>query len=195
MLSSRPRRLRRRNWITRSTNGLPSSNGVHCGSTNQVRSAFGWFCLSAATAGSVWRMSPMAPRRTTRIRLVGLPSADMFLQFAHAARLVGFEMGVRLVPAVGDHHVVYYPQCGDKFGARALWEEGIIERENNGGDGAREVGESAGVGGEERIEVAGDDGAAGGNGGGGDDLVASVHGHWWRSSSATSATRSAVTRV
>src|SRR5579883_842193 len=104
---------------TRSTKGLPSSSGAHFVSTAQVRRDAGWLCFNEATAGSVWRMSPMAPRRTTRIRVRSLlPAADIVLQLARAQRVGRAQTQNRKAPQkltepigssrIGSYHVVYH---------------------------------------------------------------------------------------
>src|SRR5579864_1824818 len=73
-----------------SMNGFPSSSGAHLGSTAQVRCHPAKLCLSDATAGKVWMISPKAPSRTTRMRpLAGLLMLSMLDQPASPAQ-VGF---------------------------------------------------------------------------------------------------------
>src|SRR5438132_3529209 len=78
--------------MRRSTNALPSSSGDHCGATAQVMCEPGRLCLRLATAGSVWRMSPIAPSRTTRIRAAGLASLTTVYMF---------DQGLRALPVGG----------------------------------------------------------------------------------------------
>src|SRR5271165_3217992 len=57
----------RSNGRTASTWGLPSRSGAHFGATIHVRRLSGKLRLRLATAGSVCRMSPMAPNRIAAI--------------------------------------------------------------------------------------------------------------------------------
>src|SRR6266849_6348981 len=68
-------------------------SGAHCASMSQVRREPGKLCLSEATAGSAWITSPMAPKRTIRIRgpaLLLLTVLDMFAQTAGAKKIGRF---------------------------------------------------------------------------------------------------------
>src|SRR5471030_1767891 len=119
----------------RSMKALPSSKCSHCGSTAQVRCDLGWLCLSEATAGRLLTMSPIAPSRTTRMRLLaGLPPLNMLPQLPGAALVGGFQAHQlgrfkRLdqavqIAIVRGHHVVYHAQRGHQLGAGTGIEHG-----------------------------------------------------------------------
>src|ERR1035437_746040 len=150
-------------------------------------------------------MSPMAPSRTTRMRLLaGLAAVNMLHQLGGAARFSGFQAhklrgfeGLNepvQVTIIGSHHVVYHAQCGHQLGASARWENLAGDGQNDYQEGmVAHLGKLAGVFGAEQVEVArrnGDGRPEFERGGDAQDFASCVH-----SSSATAATWSAVTRV
>src|ERR1035441_898644 len=147
-------------------------------------------------------MSPMAPSRTTRMRLLaGLAAVNMLHQLPgpavaadrmfpfHARVFHGFEGLNEPVQAaiVRNHHVVYHAQCGHQLSARERRENLVAEGQNDYQEGmVAHPGKLAGDADAEHVEVArnkGDGRREFERGGDAQDFASGVHS--WRATAAT----------
>ena len=167
--------LSRRSRTTRSTKGLPSSSGAHCGSTTQVSSRTGKTVLERSYGGKgvddvthgaqthhqiAGRYAPVCRRCTCSINR-RIRSSSAVSQPYNGIRLDGGQQRFERGSVLRGYHVVYHGKPGGQLGAGAGGQHGVGGRNEQGQEqalpgGAPGFGELADVRCLEDVEVSRD---------------------------------------